>query len=209
MSTLSEKNADEHGKYTDERGGGVRITRNVPGEEGVWVFLLGDMTIFIVLFASYFYYRSRQPDLFNAGQRTLHQGYGVIGTLLLLTSSLCVVAGVRGFRQRRGIAASWLFGGALLCGLGFTAIKFFEYGEKLRAGITPATDNFYTYYFMLTGLHFFHLLLGMCVLVFVIRKARQPEMAPGRLVLVEGGACYWHMVDLLWIVLFPLLYLVR
>lgn len=183
--------------------------RRTPGEEGVWVFILGDMTIFAVVFAAYLYYRGEQAALFRAGQQTLEQSYGVINTLLLLTSSLFVVTGVRALRQGRNAITPWLFTGALFCGLGFTTTKFLEYGEKLRGGVTPATDEFYLYYFVLTGLHFFHLLLGMVVLAFLIRLARRSELTTKQIAFVEGGACYWHMVDLLWIVLFPLLYLVR
>jgi nitric oxide reductase NorE protein len=170
---------------------------------------MGDMTVFAVFFATYLYYRGQQTELFNAGQHTLKQGYGVINTLLLLTSSLLVVTGVRAVRQRRTNIAPWMFAGAMLCGLGFTFMKFLEYGEKLSHGITPATNSFYMYYFILTGLHFFHLLLGMGVLAFLVRAARKPELTPKQFGFVEGGACFWHMVDLLWIVLFPLLYLVQ
>lgn len=183
--------------------------RRIPGEEGLWIFILGDMTVFAVFFATYLYYRGQQPALFIAGQHTLRQSYGVINTLLLLTSSLLVVMAVRAVRERHRGAAPLLFIGALGCGLGFTVLKFLEYGEKVSAGMTPATDSFYMYYFVLTGLHFFHLLLGMVALAFLVRAARRPELTDRQFAFVEGGACFWHMVDLLWIVLFPLLYLIR
>jgi nitric oxide reductase NorE protein len=192
---------------------GAARERHLPGEEGTWVFILGDMTVFAVFFATYLYYRGQQRALFVESQHSLVQGYGVINTLLLLTSSLCVVLGMKAVRGRLAgeptRAAPWLFGGALACGLGFSAMKFVEYGEKLAAGITPATNDFFMYYFILTGLHFFHLILGMGVLVFLIRAGRRTSMSVRQFAFVEGGACFWHMVDLLWIVLFPLLYLVK
>jgi nitric oxide reductase NorE protein len=188
--------------------------RHLPGEEGTWVFIIGDMTVFAVFFATYLYYRGEQRALFAESQRSLAAGYGITNTVLLLTSSLCVVLGTRAVQRRRlagsaSRSAPWLFGGALACGLGFSAIKFLEYSEKLSAGITPATNNFFMYYFILTGLHFFHLILGMGVLVYLIRASRRPALSTMQLAFVEGGACYWHMVDLLWIVLFPLVYLVK
>lgn len=183
--------------------------RHVPGEEGVWVFIIGDLTIFAVLFATYMFYRGQEPEVFNTGQRELNQGYGLTNTLLLLTSSLLVVAGVRAMHARRSTVAPWMFAGAMACGFGFGFVKFLEYGEKLSQGITPATNNFYMYYFVLTALHFFHLVLGMGVLAFLVRAARTDQHASKEVALVEGGACFWHMIDLIWIVLFPLLYLVK
>ncbi|WP_028933749.1 cytochrome c oxidase subunit 3 [Pseudonocardia spinosispora] len=183
-------------------------SRHTPGEEGVWVFILGDMVVFAVFFATYLFYRGQQPDLFITGQQTLSQTYGVINTLLLLTSSLFVVMGVRGLRSRARVAP-WLFAASMVCGFGFAVVKFLEYSAKLAAGVTPATNDFYMYYFVLTGLHFFHLLLGMVVLAFLVRLARKPVLTDRQFGFVEGGACFWHMVDLLWIVLFPLLYLIK
>lgn len=186
-----------------------RKVRHLPGEEGTWVFILGDMTVFAVFFATYLYYRGQQRQLFIDSQRHLVQGFGVTNTLLLLVSSLFVVLGMRAIRQRRSDVGPWMFVGAMVCGLGFSAMKFLEYGEKLSAGITPATNSFFMYYFILTGLHFFHLLLGMVVLAFLVRASRHPDMSAKRYAFVEGGACFWHMVDLIWIVLFPLLYLIK
>jgi nitric oxide reductase NorE protein len=182
---------------------------HTPGEAGVWVFIMGDLAIFATLFATYLFYRGRDPQLFTSGQQTLNQGYGLANTLLLLTSSLLVVAGVRALRELRPTVAPWMFLGAIACGLGFALIKILEYGEKLSQSITPATNDFYTFYFVLTGLHFFHLVLGLGVLAFMVRAARASKRTHRRFALIEGGACFWHMVDALWIVLFPLLYLVK
>jgi nitric oxide reductase NorE protein len=186
-----------------------RPTRRIPGEEGTWVFILGDMTVFAVFFATYLYYRAQQPELFNVSQLSLRPGYGVINTLLLLTSSLLVVIGLRAVRRQVRNVAPWMFSGALLCGLGFSFMKFLEYSEKLSKGLTPNTNSFFMYYYVLTGLHFFHLIVGMGVLTFLIVKSRAPSLTVKQFAFVEGGACFWHMVDLLWIVLFPLLYLMK
>jgi nitric oxide reductase NorE protein len=186
-----------------------RPTKHIPGEEGAWVFIFGDMTVFAVFFVTYLYYRGQQKPLFEQSQHSLVQGYGVINTLLLLTSSLCVAVAVNALRRRRTDIAPWFFAGALLCGLGFSGMKVLEYSEKLSAGITPATNNFYMYYFILTGFHFFHLILGMVVLTYLIWSSRRPHLTVRQFAFVEGGASFWHMVDLIWIVLFPLLYLVK
>jgi nitric oxide reductase NorE protein len=184
-------------------------TRHLPGEEGTWVFILGDMTVFGLIFCVYLYYRAQDPALFNRSQELLHQGYGAINTLLLLTSSLCVVTAVRALRHGYRNLAPKLIVVAFVCGLGFCFMKYIEWGDKLSHGIKPATNDFWMYYYVLTGLHFFHLLIGMAVLAAIWTLSRKPALSERQVGYFEGGACFWHMVDLLWIVLFALLYLVH
>jgi nitric oxide reductase NorE protein len=183
--------------------------KRVPGEEGTWVFIFGDMLIFAVIFITYLHYRGQQVAMFNESQKNLVGGFGVANTLLLLSSSLLVVVGMRAINRRRSDLAPWMFMGAMACGLAFSTLKIVEYGEKLSAGVTPATNDFYMYYFILTGLHFFHLIVGMVILAAIAWASTRPVNASKKYALIEGGACFWHMVDLLWIILFPLLYLVN
>jgi len=187
----------------------IKSVKHVPGEEGTWVFIYGDMMIFAVIFLTYLHYRGQQIDLFNDSQETLVRGFGAANTFLLLTSSLFVAVGIRAINRRRADLAPVLFIGAMACGLAFAALKFVEYGEKLSVGITPATNNFYMYYFVLTGLHFFHLIVGLAILALITRASSRTEHTAKQYALIEGGACFWHMVDLLWIILFPMLYLVN
>jgi nitric oxide reductase NorE protein len=185
--------------------------KHVPGEVGAWVFILGDMMIFAVLFVTYLVGRAQDIDLFDASQSELNQNFGAANTLILLTSSILVVLGVRSVRERRGPGTA-LFLAAFVCGLAFSGLKVIEYADKVHHGLTPATDDFFMYYFVLTALHWFHVILGMLVLLALARLARQARedgLVKRQLSFVEGGACFWHMVDLLWIVLFPLLYLAR
>jgi len=198
---------------TRRQNGGEPITRervrHLPGELGTWVFILGDMTVFALLFGIFMYYRDKQPALFAHSQLTLHKSFGVINTLLLLTSSLCVVTAVRAVRKGAQRLPTILLGVAVVCGLGFTLNKFLEWGGLLSHHHYPDTNNFYMYFFVLTGIHFFHLLLGMGVLTALIVLSRKPSLSEKEMMFFEGGACFWHMVDLLWIVLFALLYLVH
>lgn len=130
--------------------------------------------------------------------------------MLLLVSSLLVVLAVRAMQTPplRRFAAP-LVAGAFACAVCFIVVKLFKYHEKIDAGITPGTNDFYMYFYVLTGLHLFHLLCGLGVLVVLWRSARRPKLSAQRWGFFEGGSCFWHMVDLLWIVLFPLLFLVR
>ncbi|MBP2479213.1 nitric oxide reductase NorE protein [Crossiella equi] len=181
--------------------------RRIPGEEGVWVLIFGDLVIFAVVFATFLHYRGEDVETYNRSALDLTQGFGLVNTLVLLTSSLLVVLAVRAL-PTNGTGASRLFAGALGLGGVFCVVKAVEYTGKLTAGITPGTNGFWMFFYVLTGLHLLHLLVGMGVLGLLVRLARKPLTAK-RFAVLEGGACFWHMVDLLWILLFPLLYLVR
>lgn len=182
--------------------------RRIPGEAGTWIFLFGDMLVFGVFFATFMYERGLAPDLFDESRQTLSTSIGLANTLILLTSSLFVVTAIRAIRSSERLAARWLLAGALVCGLAFVGLKAVEYTAKVYEGYTPDQNTFYLYYFILTGLHLFHVLIGIVVLVTLLTQTRHAELSATRMALVEGGACFWHLVDLLWIVLFPLLYLV-
>jgi nitric oxide reductase NorE protein len=174
----------------------------------VWIFILGDMLIFAVLFGTYLHYRSRNPQLFNHSQLALNPGFGVVNTLLLLLSSLLVAVAITALRRKVTGIAPPLIAGAMACGLAFSVLKVIEYHDKIAAGITPLTNEFFMFYYALTGLHWFHLVLGLAMLAYLLYASRQPALTAKQFSWAEGGGCFWHMVDLLWIVLFPLLYLV-
>jgi len=187
-----------------------RRTRRVPGEEGVWIFIFGDMCVFAVLFCVFLEARISDPAGFAHDQAQLNQNFGAINTVVLLVSSFFVVLATRAVHSPALRArAPRLLLGAWLCGAAFLVIKAVEYAEKLDHGITPQTSDFYMYYFVLTGLHAFHLILGLGALTLLVNLAKKPEMTRGQLAFFEGGACFWHMVDLLWLVLFPLVFLAR
>ena len=209
MTVSSSPSDTAAGLDTPVEGSAAHRTRRIPGEEGTWIFIVGDMCVFAVFFSVYLHSRGKAPALFNRSQEMLNRNFGLINTFLLLISSLLVVIAVRAFRVQRQVLASRLFVGAFLCGLGFVVVKAFEYHDKLAAGINPTTNDFFMYYFVLTGLHLFHLIVGMVVLTVLYRFSRRPELTKNQLAFFEGGACFWHMVDLLWLVLFPLLFLVR
>lgn len=182
--------------------------RRIPGEAGTWVFLLGDMLVFGVFFGTFLVARSRDPELFDRARATLHIGIGLADTLVLLTSSLCVVVALGAVRAGAGALARRAVTAAIGLGVLFVGLKVSEYLSLGAAGHGPGANDFYLYYFILTGLHLFHVAIGLTVLAVVAAQVRRPPLTPGRTALVEGGACFWHLVDLLWIVLFALLYLV-
>ena len=185
-----------------------RPARKVPGESGTWVFLFGDMLVFGAFFVTFLVERATAPEVFDTARATLHVGVGVTNTLLLLSSSLFVVLAVNALRAGANTIATRAVAAAIVCGLGFIALKVSEYIALATAGHGPGANDFYLYYFILTGLHLFHVCLGLGALAFVFTQTRRTELSPTRTALVEGGACFWHLVDLLGIFLFALLYLV-
>ena len=182
--------------------------RRVPGENGTWVFLFGDMLVFGTFFATFMVERAKAPGTFEAARKTLHIGVGLTNTLVLLTSSLCVVVALGALRSGAGRIARSAVLAAMVCGGIFAALKVFEYHSLVTAGHGAGANHFYLYYFILTGVHLFHVCVGMAVLTFLLTQTRRRDIGETRMAVVEGGACFWHLVDLLWIVLFPLLYLV-
>ncbi|RDH78874.1 cytochrome c oxidase subunit 3 family protein [Mycolicibacterium moriokaense] len=182
--------------------------RRIPGESGTWVFLFGDMVVFGVFFVTFMVERAKAPEVFDAARKTLHVGIGVTNTLVLLTSSLFVVAALGATRAgMKSVAAKALYA-AIGCGVAFIGLKVVEYVSLASAGHGPGANHFYLYYFILTGLHLLHVCIGLGVLVLLVTQVRRAELSATRLALIEGGACFWHLVDLLWIFLFALLYLV-
>ncbi len=180
--------------------------RRLPGEAGVWVFIFGDLLMFGLFFLTYMAYRADDPALYRASQLQLNRGFGLFNTLLLLSSSLAVALAVQDARAA-GRRAPALILAAMACGAGFCAVKAVEYTEKIAAGITLNSNPFFMFYFAFTGIHLLHVLIGLGVLGFMLSKLHARDA--GTIGALEGGGAFWHLVDLLWVVLFALFYLVR
>lgn len=181
----------------------VRDPNAVPG---IWILLLFDMSFFALLFLSFLHQRSSQVAVFDASQAELTVALGLINMVVLLTSSWFVVVALDAARNgRSGDVARWL-SAAFGCGAIFIAIKIVEYTLKFDSGIDLGNDYF-TYYFVMTGLHALHVLAGMVMLAVMTRKARRGGYTPDTATGLQTGATYWHMVDLLWVMIFPVLYL--
>jgi nitric oxide reductase NorE protein len=181
--------------------------QHLPGDPAVWLFVLGDMVIFSCYFAAYMFDRGQNHALFLQSQQHLSQNIGVINTLILLTSSLFVALSVQAARVGDFRTATRLLTCGFVCGAGFVFLKLIEWALKIDAGFTISTNAFFMHYYMMTGLHFFHLLLGLVFLTMLQRELRG-KTAP-RVQFLEMGATYWHMVDFLWIIIFALAYLMR
>ena len=181
-----------------------------PGDLAIWFFILAELLAFAVFFAAYAFARAKNPGLFDEMQLTLNRDAGAINTLLLITASWCVARGVHAVVEHgnSALASRWLLGG-LAGGAGFLVVKLFEYAHVFGAGITLSTNTFYMFYISLTFFHFMHVILGMVILTVLWAQTRKGVYTPTSANGLESGAAYWHMVDLVWIVLFPLVYVMR
>jgi len=183
--------------------------RYPPGDLAVWIFILAELLVFAVFFAAYAFTRMQHVELFDHYQATLDRNSALINTIALLTSSYFVVRAVIAIRHddaRRCV--HWLLG-ALAMGLVFLVVKAAEYAHHLGDGVSLSSNTFYMFYLSLTYFHFLHVILGMVILAAVAVKAARGGYSAAEHTGVETGASYWHMVDLVWLILFPLVYIMR
>lgn len=181
----------------------------LPGDLAIWFFIFMELLVFGIFFISYAVMRLLNAEMFQQYQLTLNKEIGAANTLLLITSSYFVVRAVHAIRQDRVTSCiHWIYA-ALLGGGGFLILKSVEYYDKFSAGISLSTNTFYMFYLSLTMFHFLHVILGMIILAAVAIKAKRGAYSAQNHTGVETGASYWHMVDLVWIILFPLVYIIR
>jgi nitric oxide reductase NorE protein len=176
----------------------------------IWMFIAFDCTSFGLFFMVFMIERLQQAELFDRSARHLNPELGLLNTCILITSSWLVALGNRAGREGAFEAARFRLWCAFAVGSLFALVKAFEYGAKIRSGITVFTNEFYTFYFALTGVHLFHYLIGLVVLGVLAAGAGRAKTGEERgryLAWLDGGALYWHMVDLLWVFLYAILYL--
>lgn len=193
-------------QYSDSDAAALRYP---PGDLAIWIFILAELSVFAAFFAAYAFTRMHHADLFNHYQLTLNRDAALVNTLALITSSYCVVRAVAAIREdHRRSCIRWL-GGAMALGGLFLLVKAAEYSEHFSAGINLSTNTFYMFYLSLTFFHFMHVIMGLVILAAITLKARRGGYSAAQHTGVETGAAYWHMVDLVWLILFPLVYVMR
>ena len=186
------------------------------GDLAIWIIIYVEFITFALLFLGYAFSRRLDVELFNASQLAVNQTSGFINTFILITSSYFVVKAVQSIRnmtqesqEESNVQASkWLLF-AIMCGIAFLMIKVTEFSHIFGMGIHMSTNTYFMFYIMLTVFHFLHVLLGTGILFIIYKKTKIYGYLPNNSKGIETGASYWHMVDLLWIVLFPLVYIIR
>ncbi len=205
--SLNAGQAEEIGK-TDESG----------KKMGMWLFLYTEIILFGGLFVLYAVYFTRYTTDFIEGGKELNRIFGVVNTVILLISSFAVASAITAIQKGQRKIALWGIGSSLGCGSIFLVNKYFEWGHKIGLGIYPNSDRlldgpdgqnmFFGLYYIITGLHGLHIIIGMTFLAISFGFVLAGKVTSTRFALLENAGLYWHLVDLIWIFVFPLFYLI-
>ncbi len=175
----------------------------------MWFFILAELTVFALLILAFAIARLLAPQVFAEGRAQLDTSTGLAMTLSLLTAGLFAALAVHQVRIGKARQGGVLLAGALLVALVYVWIKLGEYAHLSGIGLGLEHGVFFTLYWILTGFHFLHVLLGMAILGWLAMRCFGGASLVPSLSGLESGVLYWHMVDLVWVVLFPLVYVMR
>ena len=185
---------------------------------GMWLFLFTELLLFGGMFLLYAIYLSRYTQEFAISAREMHLVFGTANTVILITSSLLAAMAVTAIQRDERITVLYLFGGTIFLSVIFLVNKYFEWSNEIGRGFYPNSpllasaplgkSIFFSLYYMTTGLHGLHVLVGGTILSVVAIRVKRGTIHAGDYVLLENGALYWHLVDLIWIFIFPLYYLI-
>jgi cytochrome c oxidase subunit 3 len=191
-------------------------------KEGIWLFMVTEILMFGGLFVGYFIFHSIYPEMFAEGAKQLDWRMGFTNTLVLIFSSFTMALGIHYIQRGDNKKAVLNLAVTILCGAIFMVIKYFEYTHKFHLGFFPGKfldvahvgaqhanlGMYFGFYFLMSGLHGLHVLIGMGLITWVLIRAIRGDFNPHYYTAVEGVGIFWHIIDLIWIFLFPLLYLV-
>lgn len=183
--------------------------RPLPGDLAMWFFILAELAIFGLMIMAFAISEALQPDSFRHSRSLLNTSTGLTLTLSLLTSGFLAAMAVNQVRRLKHRFGAILLAASLASACGYVVIKLDEYQHLARAGLDIEYDQFFTLYWILTGFHFLHVLLGMAILGFMALRCWHQKYCEERLHNLESGVLYWHMVDLVWVMLFPLVYVLN
>lgn len=185
---------------------------------GMWLFLFTELLLFGGLFILYSIYRYTYPDAFHLAAKDLNTIIGTFNTAILLTSSLTMALSIAAIQRGRKSLSIFLQFITILLALGFMVNKYFEWSAKFSHGIYPGSEVllakpsgeivFYGLYYVMTGLHGLHVIIGMVLIAIMMRFTYQGIIKADSYVKLETVGLYWHLVDIIWIFLFPLFYLI-
>ncbi len=173
----------------------------LPGNPLMWVLILSEMLVFSAFFILFAWQRAAETELFNDSQQFLDPVSGGLNTMILLTSGLFAALAIQAIAEGQLRRTRQWLGLTMVLGAIFCVIKLLEYAGKLSAGLTPETNTFFTYYYLLTAFHLAHVVFGLGLLALACWKTSRVN--------VTTVTAFWHMVDLIWVMLYPLLYLLR
>jgi cytochrome c oxidase subunit III len=188
------------------------------GRIGIWLFIATEIILFGGLFLLYSMYRLKNPAEFHAGSMELNRVLGTLNTVILLTSSLTVALAIAALGKGRRSLSAVLVAATIACAFGFLIVKAFEWTAKFHHGLYPnakvllslskGENLFFGLYYMMTGLHAVHVIVGIGVLSVMLVRVVRGGITPENPTYLVNSGLYWHLVDIIWIFLFPLFYLI-
>lgn len=181
----------------------------VPGNIAVWILIFAELTEFGFFFVAFLIAKALNPDIFFEGVAQLHTNAGMLNTFILLTSSYFIAHAIKSIQSAKRERCLLFLYLTLLCGAAYCGIKAWEYHWNEAANIGIRTNLFFSIYYYLTFNHWLHVGMGMCVISWVTVKLHLNLYNKNDYEGLESAASYWHMIDLVWIIIFPLLYVLR
>lgn len=178
-----------------------------PGGILMWIIIFLELLTFGMALVAFVYYGKEQPELFHQSRLQLNTTFGAINTIFLLTSGFFMANAVLEFKSNNRFKSSQYFKLTMLGGTLFLILKGVEYSHKIDSGISLDTNMFFTFYWMLTGFHLIHVIMGLVILIWTNYGMMKKNSDTG-IDDVEACAAFWHMCDLIWLLLFPVLYLI-
>jgi len=185
---------------------------------GMWLFIFTELLLFGGLFVVYAVYRSMNSEAFHLAGQELDVTIGTVNTIILLVSSATIAMSITAIQKNNKKLTLIFIAITIILALVFLVNKWFEWGAKFEHGLFPGSEfleqlgtgdiMFFGLYFFMTGLHAFHIIVGMVILGFMFFKVKNNKLTHDNFQLLENGGLYWHLVDLIWIFLFPLFYLI-
>lgn len=186
---------------------------------GLWLFLFSELILFGGMFIAYAVYRFKHPDEFRLAAAELDTFIGTVNTMILLTSSLTVAMSITAIQRGKKYLSLLLVGTTIILGLVFLINKYFEWAHKFSLGLYPHSPEldskppgeilYFGLYYVMTGLHGLHVIIGIIVLAFMFVFMARGIINRNSFVKLEAGGLYWHLVNIVWIFLFPLFYLIH
>lgn len=183
--------------------------QRIPGNKAIWVGIFCEITEFALMFLVYFIARAHHPEAFQAGPGRLSLAAGTLYTVLLLTSGYCAARAVHAMRANRRTGCLRWLGGALVAGAGYPLVKLFEVRWNLSHGLDGSAGPFVITYYYLTFNHLIHVFWGLLGLLYVMVRTATAAYSATEHAGLEAFACYWHVTDIIWLMMFPLFYVLR
>jgi len=195
------------GQFSAPKVNEIINDKKLPGDLAMWFFILAELTVFAIFFIGFAVAEQLNTEMFVTSKAKLHPIAGLINTIALITSSLFVALSVRAIHLGKVKDSLHLLVISQLIACVYLVVKVWEYQFLFSLGIGIETNTFFTLYFLITFFHFMHVLLGMVILTLVGLNAKK-GVYENDISGFESGASYWHMVDMLWVILFPLIYII-